>query len=121
MGGGVLLIHVAAANYGVGFLESAQRKSVQSEFVDASEERLAQLTDAKRNTNVPIRWVVKTGLPAYEILRLAETENAKAIILGRSPRNVVSRMLFGTVSRDIIDCSTCPVLVINTFGRTQSK
>lgn len=121
MGAGILLVHVASRNYGEGFLESAQRKSIQAGVVEASEERLAQLTHAKRDTHVPIRSVVKTGLPSYEILRLAETEDVKAIFLGRSPRNVVSRMLCGTVSRDIIDCATCPVMVINTFGRTRSN
>ena len=121
MGAGVLLVHVASRNYGEGFLASAQRKSMQSDVVEASEKRLAELTHAKRDTRVPIRSVVKTGLPSYEILRLSETEDVKAIFLGRSPRNVVSRMLCGTVSRDIIDCSTCPVMVINTFGRPRSN
>jgi nucleotide-binding universal stress UspA family protein len=121
MGAGVLLVHVTSRNYGEGFLESGQRKEIQSEVVEASEERLAQLTHAKRNTNVPIRSIVKTGLPAYEILRLAETEDVTAIFLGRSPRNIVSRMLCGTVSRDIIDCAPCPVMVMNTFGRARAK
>jgi nucleotide-binding universal stress UspA family protein len=43
------------------------------------------------------------------------------IILGRTPRNVISRMFSGSVSNEIVDCSSCPVLVVNNFGRRASK
>jgi nucleotide-binding universal stress UspA family protein len=116
-GSGLLLVHVADHAYGKGFLASKKRESGDLKFIEAPAERLAKLAGTRRNENVPIRWVVKTGHPAYQILRLAETENARVIVLARTPRNVISRMIVGSVSSDIVDCSPCPVLVINSFAR----
>jgi nucleotide-binding universal stress UspA family protein len=117
---GVLLVHVAERVYGGGFLEPEERELVRLQSVETSTEQLMRFADAKRNANVPIRWVVKTGYPSWEILRLAEKENAKWIVMGRTPRNVISRMLFGSVSSDIVDCSPCPVLIINSPARRTS-
>jgi nucleotide-binding universal stress UspA family protein len=94
---------------------------LQLRSVEAATEKLVRLADEKRNANVPMRCVVKPGLPSLEILRLAETEKARMIVMGRTPRNVISRMLIGSVSREIVDCSSCPVLIVNNFRKGKSS
>ena len=114
---GVLLVHVAGRVYGQTFLDSGQRELAEKQSVKEATEKLVELADAKRKPETPIRCIVKTGLPSYEILRLAEMENAKWIVMARTPRNVISRVFSGSVSGDIIDCAPCAVLIVNDFGR----
>jgi nucleotide-binding universal stress UspA family protein len=118
---GILLVHVADRIYGHTFLDSELRELAQLRSIEAATQRLVNFADTKRRPETPIRCVVKTGLPSYEILRVAETENAKWIVMARTPRNVISRMVSGSVSGDIVDCSPCPVLIVNDFGRRRSK
>ena len=121
MNSGVLLVHVADRVYGHTFLNPEQRELLELRSVEAATEKLVRFADTKRKPDTPIRCVVKTGLTAYEILRLAESENAKWIVMARTPRNVLSRVISGSVSGDIVDCSPCPVLIVNDFGRRRSK
>jgi nucleotide-binding universal stress UspA family protein len=114
---GVLLVHVADRIYGHTFLDPEQRELSQLKSVEAAMEKLVRFADTKRKPDTPIRCVVKTGLTSFEILRLAESENAKWIVMSRTPRNVLSRVISGSVSGDIVDCSPCPVLIVNDFGR----
>jgi nucleotide-binding universal stress UspA family protein len=117
MNSGVLLVHVADRVYGHAFLDPEQRELSELRSVEAAMEKLVRFADTKRKPDTPIRCVVKTGLTSYEILRLAESENAKWIVMARTPRNVLSRVISGSVSGDIVDCSPCPVLIVNDFGR----
>lgn len=114
---GVLLVHVAGRVYGQTFLDSGQRELAEKQSVKEATEKLVAFADTKRKPETPIRCIVKTGLPSYEILRLAETEKAKWIVMARTPRNVISRVFSGSVSGDIIDCAPCAVLIVNDFGR----
>ncbi|HUS37053.1 MAG TPA: universal stress protein [Verrucomicrobiae bacterium] len=121
MNSGVLLVHVAERVYGHTFLDPEQRELSELRSVEAATEKLVRFADTKRKPDTPIRCVVKLGLTSYGILRLAESENAKWIVMARTPRNVLSRVISGSVSGDIVDCSPCPVLVVNDFGRRTSK
>jgi nucleotide-binding universal stress UspA family protein len=118
---GVLLVHVADRIYGHSFLGPEQRELSELRSVEAAMEKLVRFADTKRKPDTPIRCVVKKGLTSYEILRVAETENSKWIVMARTPRNVLSRVISGSVSGDIVDCSPCPVLIVNDFGRRRSK
>jgi nucleotide-binding universal stress UspA family protein len=118
---GVLLVHVADRIYGHTLLDSGVRELAEKQSVKDATEKLIDLADTKRKPDTPIRCLVKTGLPSYEILRVAETENAKWIVMARTPRNVVSRVFSGSVSGDIIDCAPCAVLIVNDFGRRMAN
>lgn len=121
MGCGVLLVHVADRIYGHTFLDSGQRELAEKQSVQEATDKLIDLADTKRKPDIPIRCVVKTGLPSYEILRVAEKEKAKWIVMARTPRNVISRVFAGSVSGDIIDCAPCGVLIVNDFGRRMAN
>ena len=56
---------------------------------------------------------VRSAKSLDEILRIAEELNARMIVLGRQDRSPLSRLIFGSVTADIIDAANCPVLVIN--------
>ena len=54
--------------------------------------------------------VVVEGLPADAILRTAENEQIKLIVLGVQTRGTLDRLLFGSTTRRVMQAAACPVL-----------
>src|SRR5688572_18579141 len=109
----VALVHVVVRSYAEGFVDSIPKTDLRVVARREAQRKLDALASANRRADLSIRSVVRDGLPEYEILRTAEKIKAKMIVLGRQDRNPLSRLIFGSVSRDILDVARCPVLVIN--------
>ncbi len=58
-----------------------------------------------------VRTVVRDGVPAEEILKVAKEENAELIILGYGEENGLSRFISGSVARDVEKKAKVPVLI----------
>lgn len=114
---GALFVHVAEPSYGESFLDAFQRNEVRGRALAAGAERLKRFLRGRHKAALRARSIVKTGLPSYEILRVAESVNARWIVMGRARRNLLNRMVFGSVSSDIIDLAPCPVVLVNGEGR----
>ena len=109
----IALVHVVVRSYAEGFVDSIPKTDLRAAARREAQRKLDALASANRRGDLSIRSVVRDGLPEYEILRTAEKIKAKMIVLGRQDRNPLSRLIFGSVSRDILDVARCPVLVIN--------
>jgi nucleotide-binding universal stress UspA family protein len=59
---------------------------------------------------------LRSGKPAREIARLSDEVAADLIILGRDSRSAVSRMIFGSVSEEVVQQASCPVLAVTRKG-----
>ena len=58
-----------------------------------------------------IKTVVKTGNPADEILNAAREESVEMIVIGSRGKRV-SHLFMGSVSREVVDRSEVPVLLV---------
>lgn len=58
-----------------------------------------------------VRTVIREGHPADEILKVASEEGVDLVILGYSGRKGLSRLLSGSVAKDVEKNTTVPVLV----------
>ena len=58
-----------------------------------------------------IRSVIREGIPAEEILKVADAEGAGLIILGYSGRKGLDRLIAGSVGREVGRNAKVPVLV----------
>lgn len=58
-----------------------------------------------------VRTVVRDGIPAVEILEVAEGEGAELIILGYSERKGLNRFISGSIAKDVEKNAKVPVLV----------
>lgn len=58
-----------------------------------------------------VKTVSRTGIPAEEILNVAEKEGVELIILGASGKKGLNRMISGSVGRDVRKNAKVPVLV----------
>jgi nucleotide-binding universal stress UspA family protein len=109
----VAVMHVVTRRHAEGFVDSIPKLKLRAAARREAQRKLDALASANRRGDLSIRSVVRDGLPEYELLRTAEKINAKMIVLGRQDRNPLSRLIFGSVSRDILDVARCPVLVFN--------
>lgn len=108
----IALVHVVEKSYVEGFVDRGQREEIRSGAERAAHMKLNALAHAKRSAGVPITLLVRHGLPEYEIARVADSLNVKMIIVGRNSRSFLSRLMFGSVTQDVIEAANCPVLVI---------
>ena len=113
----IVLLHVVDRIYAEGFLDTPAKRSLRTEVHRRAREKLGELAEARSNRFVPIKRVVRHGVPEYEIPRLAENMDADMIVLGRQRRNALSRLIFGSVTRDVVDTAPCPVVVVPGPGR----
>jgi len=58
-----------------------------------------------------VRTVLKTGHPAEEILKCAEEESVDMIFIGSRGKRI-GRLFMGSVSREVVNGSELPVLVV---------
>lgn len=51
-----------------------------------------------------VRFIIKTGLPANEIVKTAEEENVDLIVIGRkSKKGILEKVLVGSVSQSVLN------------------
>jgi nucleotide-binding universal stress UspA family protein len=117
---GVVLLHVVEQAYGHGLLDSPQRRKSDLESEVWARQRLESLIPSAGE--VPIRCLVRFGVPEYVILRTAEATGSGLLVLGTRRRSFLSRVLFRSLVQEIVDCAPCPVLVLvhGTSGANDS-
>ncbi|NOJ29830.1 MAG: hypothetical protein DA328_06655 [Nitrososphaeraceae archaeon] len=64
-----------------------------------------------KRKNIDIKFMVRIGSTADEIVSLAKTENADLIIMGS--QQMKKEGTLGTVSRKVSEEANCPVMIIN--------
>jgi nucleotide-binding universal stress UspA family protein len=72
---------------------------------------LARYAWELRSEGVAVKTVIRDGPPAGEILKVAQEEGVDLIITGHSCKNFFSRLLKGSVSREIRKNGLIPFLV----------
>jgi nucleotide-binding universal stress UspA family protein len=107
------LVHVVQAGYGGALVDAKLQKRIRAKALRDARARLDALANSSREPDMQIRCIVASGSAEYEILRIAEEINAGMIVLGRQDRSALSRLIFGSVTAEILDAAKCPVLVIN--------
>ena len=68
-------------------------------------------TELKSSGSSQIKTVIRDGIPAEEILKVANEEGVELIILGYSGRKGLSRLIAGSVAKDVAKNAKMPVLV----------
>ena len=76
------------------------------------EKTLKDLTQKKMLKNIPVRTLVISGKPAYEIVNLAAEEKADIIVIATHGESGWQKFLFGSVTEKVIRMAACPVLTI---------
>lgn len=75
----------------------------------AGKDELKALCESARGALIEGRTTV--GLPADEILRVAEEAQSDLIVMGSHGRKGIDRLLVGSVAEDVLRRAACPVLI----------
>ena len=79
--------------------------------LDAASERLAVLAADAEKVGSPVHTEVLAGPPAETLRQLAEQQDMDLLVVGRRGRGVSARLL-GSVSADLVQHSSVPVLIV---------
>jgi len=60
---------------------------------------------------ISIKTIIREGIPADEILKVAEEENVDLIIVGDSGQKGIARFITGRISKEVESNSSVPVLL----------
>jgi nucleotide-binding universal stress UspA family protein len=86
------------------------------DFSDMLRERAAEVLEEVRDSagaeGLDMETVMLRGFPGDEICRAAEDRDAKLIVIGSHGWGPLRRLLFGSVSNDVLHHAPCPVLVV---------
>jgi nucleotide-binding universal stress UspA family protein len=79
---------------------------------ETAEKKLQDLSRKKMPENIPVRTLVISGKPAYEIVDLADKEKADIIVIATHGESGWQKFLFGSVTEKVIRMASCPVLTV---------
>lgn len=90
--------------------------SYNVELTEAAREGLKKLVDEHVPGSLSVEFVVSTGEPDLEIVRIAEQENADVIVIAIRGQKGWKRFLIGSVAEKVVRLAIRPVLVIHGPG-----
>ncbi len=61
-----------------------------------------------------VRFLLKTGKPAEEILQAVKESDADLLVMGHHTRKPIEEVFLGSVAKKLVTDSTCPVLVVRS-------
>jgi nucleotide-binding universal stress UspA family protein len=114
LGAELLILHVAVE--GMLYGETAFGRAELARLYEAQREWARRAVDervvAARAAGVAARGIVCVGVPAQEIVRAAEAEDAAMIVMGTHGRGGFQRLMLGSVADRVLRTASCPVLTI---------
>ncbi len=101
--------------------------AVTSEQRADAEQLVLQVTHLLEQQGVSehsVQGLVRVGLPAEEIARVAHERKVDLIVVGSqgaSLKEKLRRFLFGSTSRLVLELASCPVMIVNPPRLTQPR
>jgi nucleotide-binding universal stress UspA family protein len=117
----VVLVHVIdvreiatviAEPAGVGEMEGRFETMILDRMRTHAEEQLGRAMIALEEHGLKVRPYLIEGVPAQEVVRLADAHNVSLIVVGSHGRSNLSQILLGSVSENILRHAKQPVLVV---------
>lgn len=90
---------------------SAELLAVERE---RAERTLAEAKDEAGRAGVAVEAVLRGGDPAGEICAVAESEEARLVVIGSHGHGAVLSALLGSVSSAVLHRAGCPVVVVRS-------
>ena len=80
------------------------------------EKELSKCTETCKKNGIPSNLKVMIGTPADEILKLLKNQKIDLIVMAkrRKLKGIKSLLTLGSVSRKIVENTSCPVLMVDT-------
>ena len=85
---------------------------VDQEYVISLVERLEAIKKILENEGLKVKLYLKYGNIPKQIVEVAKQEKVKLIVMGAHGKSLLTEILLGSVSTDVIRNADCPVLVV---------
>lgn len=79
---------------------------------ESADRQLVTLLDERIPKSVSAEFMILTGKPFVEIVRLARAENADLIVMATHGRGAISHILMGSTADKVVRKAPCPVLTV---------
>ncbi len=114
LSGEVVLLHVCvkAPLYNEGLFGTADVDRVYQAQREWAEGELTKRVATLCEAGIGARWIVRSGMPAEEIVDAAAKERADMIVIGTHGRSGLPRLILGSVAERVIRQAPCPVLSV---------
>jgi nucleotide-binding universal stress UspA family protein len=94
------------------YFNSDQMSELEQSCLDDARRYLDVVAETGRAQGVRVVWEVRSGKPADEIIRAAETTGADLIVLSTHGRGGVRRLALGSVTNEVLHRGTTPILAL---------
>jgi nucleotide-binding universal stress UspA family protein len=97
-------------------LTVVSKEQMDPEDIDTSVQEYMQAAQQKSMTMgaTDIHAIIEVGRPEDTILEVAIRFQCDAVVVGRPDRSRFDRMVMGSVSQNLVENSTCPVIIVPT-------
>ena len=111
----VTLIHVlepAPFPFTYGGITQEERRDIEQKIMESGRSILRLNQKPLADEQVPVDLELRQGRPGDQICQFAEEGGFDLIIIGNRGRGMVSRVLLGSVSQEVVRAALCAVLVV---------
>jgi nucleotide-binding universal stress UspA family protein len=95
-------------------LETEFPLGLEGAVEDAVRERLLKIVTPVEQAEFRPEFVVRSGVPAAEIVRYAKDHDVDLIVMGTHGRGPVGHMVMGSVAEKVVRTAPCPVLTVRS-------
>ena len=85
---------------------------VDQEYVTSIVERLEAIKQELEKRELSVRLYLKYGNISRQIVKVADKESVKLIVMGAHGKGLLTEIILGSVSTDVIRNANCPVLIV---------
>lgn len=107
----IIVISVAKEFEGETVAHGEDPSVIRSRLLEGAESIAEQAATRLRDAGFDVVTRSPIGHPGEEICKLAETEDAAGIIMGRRGRGTLGELLLGSVSQYVVHHASCPVII----------
>jgi nucleotide-binding universal stress UspA family protein len=89
-----------------------QRVEGSAAMADGLRESVLKVLSPADHASLNPQYFVRAGVPAAEIVRLAQEHEFDLIVMGTHGRGLVGHMVMGSVAEKVVRTAPCPVLTV---------
>lgn len=86
-------------------------------IAEAAQRHLDHVLSTRRASGVPLEGVLRAGMTAEELCRLADEIGADMIVLGTHGRGAIGRAIVGSVAQQVVRSARQPVMTVRHPGK----
>jgi len=112
--GKIIAVHIIDSRFETTFEElgTTQSHVFRLQQSKIGEGYVQEILDIARKAGVQAQSIVRVGIPADEIVKIAEENNADLIVMGTRGLTGTRHILLGSTADQVIRWAQCPVLVV---------